>query len=173
MSQIVVCDSGIIEDKHIGQLAFQIGGLIAEQSHTILTGACDGYPLQAALGAQSKGGYSIGVSPAANQAEHIDSYNKPTQGFNSIIYTDHGYDGRNVTLVRSADAVIIIGGRIGSVMEFTIAYQNYKPIGILSGSGGNSDLLPQIAADGNRAGGKIIISPNPQELVQLVLTELK
>ncbi|HNT29920.1 MAG TPA: protein containing YHS domain protein, partial [bacterium] len=86
-----------------------------------------------------------------------------------LMTTGIGFEARNVILVRAADAVIIIGGRIGTVQEFTIAYQSGKVIGILEHSGGNAALLPQIAVNSNRTGGYIITDIDPRELVKRVL----
>ena len=55
-----------------------------------------------------------------------------------IIYTGFDYSGRNLLLVRSADAVIEVCGRIGTLNEFTIAFEDQKPVGVLEHCGGTS-----------------------------------
>jgi predicted Rossmann-fold nucleotide-binding protein len=49
-------------------------------------------------------------------------------------------------LVRSCDVVLIIAGSIGSLNEFTIAYDEGKVIGCLVGSGGVADEAGKIAS---------------------------
>lgn len=58
-----------------------------------------------------------------------------------VIYTGFGFKGRNVMNIRSSDIVIIFGGSIGTLHEFTIAYDEGKIIGVLEGTGGVADLV--------------------------------
>ena len=52
-----------------------------------------------------------------------------------IIYTGAGYSGRDLLMTRTSDAIFLGCGRIGTIHEFTIAFEDNKPIGILEGSG--------------------------------------
>lgn len=171
--QIAVCGSAGDEAEDIRQKAETIGREIAERGHILFTGATTGLPWHAAKAAQKAGGLSIGISPSSSRYNHIHRYQKPTQEFDVMVYTGFGLEGRNVVLVRSADAVIFIGGRIGTVMEFTAAYQSVRVIGILKGSGGNSDLLPEIAANAGKEGGKIIHDEDPVKLLDAVISSLE
>jgi predicted Rossmann-fold nucleotide-binding protein len=54
------------------------------------------------------------------------------------------YVGRDLYLVQSSDAVIQVGGRMGSLHEFTSALEARKPVGVLLGSHGAADLIPQL-----------------------------
>ena len=84
------------------------------------------------MGAKEVGGITVGVSPAINLKEHINNYNYPYHPdiFDSLIFTGSGYKGRNVTLVRSCDAVISVMGMIGTLNELTIASDEKKIIGL-------------------------------------------
>ena len=68
----------------------------------------------------------------------------PTDACDAIIYTGFGLKGRNVVLVRSCDVVLFISGSIGSLNEFTIAYDEGKVIGCLTGTGGVADEAKRI-----------------------------
>jgi uncharacterized protein (TIGR00725 family) len=57
----------------------------------------------------------------------------------ALIYTGFGLKGRNVVLVRSSDIVLFVSGAMGSLNEFTIAYDEGKIIGCLTGTGGVAD----------------------------------
>ena len=51
--------------------------------------------------------------------------------------------GREITNIRSCDIVVIVGGRIGTLGEFAIAYDEGRLIGILTGRR-NHRLIPEI-----------------------------
>ena len=74
-------------------------------------------------------------------------------------------------VVKEADAVIMISGQIGTLNEFTIAFYAKKPIGVLTGSGGITEIVKQIAEYCDTVGekDKIIYDPAPKELVEKLL----
>jgi len=170
--QIAVCGSAEVSDPDVAVMAETIGTELAKTGSIILTGATTGYPWHAAKAAKEAGGLSIGFSPAENRDEHTGRYAKPTDAFDFFVFSGFGYEGRNTLLVRSADAVIFIGGRIGTVNEFTAAYQSNKLIGLLTNSGGTIDLLPKLAQKSNKAGGMIIQEPDPVKLTIAIISKL-
>lgn len=149
--------------------AYQLGKEIVKQGGILITGATTGIPHQAAKGAKDAGGISIGISPAASYAAHVKSYRLPTEHFDFIIYSGFDYSGRNLILTKSADAVIIGCGGFGTLNEFTIALEDNKPIGILTGSGGTADevahLLEKIGDPHRHGAGKLVYSDDPGDLV--------
>ena len=134
-----------------------------------MTGATTGFPYWAAIGAKEEGGISIGLSPAASEREHIERYDLPVDYMDMIIYTGFNYAGRNLFLTRASDGVIVGCGRMGTISEFTIAYEDQKPIGILEGSGGTTDLISQIVEAGKRGPGKIVYDSDPKALVEKLI----
>ncbi len=66
-------------------------------------------------------------------------YRLPTEAYDAILYTGLHYVGRDMLLITSSDAVVSIGGRLGTLHEFTIAMETAKPIGFLQGAGGISE----------------------------------
>ena len=52
--------------------------------------------------------------------------------------------GRNVILVRSADIVVVIAGGMGTLNEFTIAVDEGKLVGVLTGTGGVADEIERL-----------------------------
>src|SRR3989344_7156858 len=153
------CAIGAIEKAEL------IGRLIAEQGMVVVTGATTGIPYWSMKGAKEAGGIVIGLSPASSEAAHIKSYKLPTDYMDLIIYTGFDYSGRNLLLMRAADAVITICGRMGTLNEFTIGYEDQKPMGVLSGSGGMADELPGIIEKAHRGPGKVIFDSDPQKLI--------
>lgn len=172
-----ICVSGAAETEHCGQgaleLARQMGREIVHHNGVILTGATTGIPHFAARGAKEAGGISIGLSPAATEKAHVKTYHLPTDYFDLIIYTGFDYSGRNLLLTRSADAVILICGRMGTLNEFTIAFEDKKPIGILEGTGGTADMVKEIIKKSYRGHGKIVYDSNPKRLLEKILKLIK
>lgn len=125
-------------------LAIELGKSIAKEGHILTTGATVGLPYFAAHGAKQAGGTSIGFSPASSLLEHVRKYRLPHDVFDFINFTGMNYVGRDLYLVQSSDAVITIGGRFGSLHEFTSALEAHKPCGVLLGSGGTADLIPEL-----------------------------
>ena len=168
--KIAVCGAGDNPDKETAEKAFNIGKEIASNGILLLTGACNGYPYEAAKGCFSVLGKVFGISPAKDKREHTERYKFPTDAFSEIEFTGLGIPGRNFALVKEADAAIIIGGQIGTLNEFTIAFHAKKPIGILKGSGGITEILDKVIeiCDKNGEKEKVVFSGEPKELVKAV-----
>jgi uncharacterized protein (TIGR00725 family) len=105
----------------------------------LLTGATTGLPYIVGRTAYDAGVFHIGVSPASSREEHVSRYELPTDACDVLIYTGFGLKGRNVVLVRSCDIVLFIAGSIGALNELTIAYDEGRIIGCLTGTGGVAD----------------------------------
>jgi uncharacterized protein (TIGR00725 family) len=153
--------------------AIQVGRTIAQLKQVIVTGATTGVPYYAAQGAKSEGGISMGFSPAISHREHVNKYHLPDDAFDLIVYTGFDYSGRNLLMVRSVEAVIFVCGRIGTLNEFTTAFEDDKVIGVLTGSGGVTDEIAHIVRIAQRGNGGIIYDSNPQQLVNRVVTAIK
>ncbi|MCA9338782.1 hypothetical protein KC939_00365, partial [Candidatus Saccharibacteria bacterium] len=134
MSKYQICVSGAAAGETVEtsqKLAYKLGAAIAKSGHTLTTGATVGLPQHAARGAKDNGGLSIGFSPAASIREHVKSYRLPVKEFDYINFTNMDYVGRDVYLVRSSDAVITVGGRMGSLHEYTTALESHKLCAVL------------------------------------------
>lgn len=162
-----VCSADAIEK------AEAIGREVAKAGMVLVTGATNGIPYWAAKGAKEAGGMVIGLSPASSEIAHIKTYHLPTDYHDLIIYTGFEYSGRNLLLTRSADAVITICGRIGTIGEFTIVFEDQKVSGVLEGTGGAADMIREILDRSKRGNGKTIFSHDPKELVQKVLRAVR
>ena len=140
--RFTICVSGAARGKTVDQdyeLAFELGKQVALHGHVLITGATVGLPDWAAQGAKSVGGMSIGISPAASAREHLNKYRLPTSAYDFILYTGLHYVGRDALLVQSSDAVLSIGGRMGTVHEFATAIESHVPVGVLKDAGGVGD----------------------------------
>lgn len=169
--------SGAAETKHCQKSAIEkakeIGREIIRHGGILVTGATDGIPYWAALGAKEEKGMVVGFSPAASPASHKKTYRLPIDYHDVIIYTGFEYAGRNLLLTRSSDAVIIICGRIGTLNEFTIAFEDQKPIGVLTNTGGAADMIEDIIKNAHRGPGKVVYDSDPKKLISKVIKLIK
>lgn len=166
--KIAVCGSGFGEDKKILEKAKEIGREIAKSGNILLTGGGTGYPYAALRGAILQNGKVICYSPAKNKEEHINKYNFPFEESVEYVFTNMGIPGRNLPLIQNAGAIIIIGGQIGTLNEFTIAFAYNKKMGILENSGKLIELIPKISAVCDKKGESknIIYNSDVKELVR-------
>jgi len=166
----VMGSAGSESNASITDNAFTLGEAIAGRGLILVSGACPGLPYECAVGARSTGGMSVGISPALSLDEHVHKYQSPADAFDVLIYTGSGLMGREVTNIRSSDMVIIVGGRSGTLGEFSIAYDEGKLIGVLQGSGGITSHLPDIVESfGKQTGAHIIYDKDPGLLVSRML----
>ena len=175
-----ICVSGAAETGHCGPDAFEIaeelGKEIVRHDAVLVTGATTGFPYWSAKGAKSEGGIVLGVSPAATEKEHLEVFQLPTDYHDLIIYTGFNYSGRNLLLVRSADAVIFGCGRMGTLNEFTITFEDKKPIGILQGVWETDELFKTLIEKSHRAKemeGKIVFDSDPKKLLDKLVELIK
>lgn len=165
--------SGAAETGHCGLNALDkakdLGREIVRQGGILITGATTGFPLWSAMGAKEERGVSIGLSPAASEREHLDTYRLPLDYMDLIIYTGFGFPGRDLLFTRSCDALFIGCGRIGTIHEFTIAFEDGKPIGVLEGPWTMADQIRDMIAKGNRPADKVVYDEDPKRLVERVI----
>lgn len=156
------------------QLSRELGQAVAKAGCILVNGACPGLPDHAAEAAKKAGGFVIGVSPAFSRREHLETYRSPLGWYDVILYTGLGLMERDITNIRSSDAIIVVGGGVGTLNEFTVAFEEKKVIGVLSGSGGVSDHIPAILkmCDRNVAPERLLFDSDPRRLVSQVLRAL-
>ncbi|MEK7193881.1 MAG: LOG family protein [Patescibacteria group bacterium] len=175
-----ICVSGAAETEHCGpdafKLAEEVGKEIVRHDAVLVTGATTGFPYWVAKGAKEQGGIVIGLSPAATEQEHIKRFDLPTEYHDLIIYTGFNYSGRNLLLTRAADAIIVGCGRMGTLNEFTIAFEDKKPIGILEGDWETDEVLKTLIEKSHRAEemkGKIVYAKDPKILLDKLIEMVK
>jgi uncharacterized protein (TIGR00725 family) len=165
-------DSARLETgKALVEKAEQLGQAIAKRDAVLLTGATTGLVYVAGKAAHDAGCFHVGISPGSNKDEHVELYKLPLDACDTIIYTGFGLKGRNVVLVRSCDVVLFIAGAMGSLNEFTIAHDEGKVIGCLTGTGGvaaESEYLLQ--KFGKRAtASRVFSNDDPEQLIEQCL----
>lgn len=123
-----------------------LGQEIAKRGYILINGACPGLPNDAMIAAKEIGGLTIGISPAFSEYEHINEYLSP-HDHNIILFTGLGFMERDIINIRSSDAIVIVGGGIGTLNEFTITYDEGRPCGIVTNSGGISNSIPHVVEE--------------------------
>jgi len=172
-----ICVSGAalgacVNDETI-EKAEELGKAIARSGSVLLTGATTGLPFYSARGAKKLDGMSIGFSPAATYQDHVKRYQLPTRYMDVIVYTGFGYAGRNLILTRSADAVIVICGRIGTLNEFTVAFEDKKTLGVLTESGGIADEVKELTELAHKHECSVLYESDPNKLVRGIIKDLE
>ena len=116
----------------------------------------------------------MSISPAQSAGEHAALYDTPPCPSTVVIYSGFGFKGRNVIAVRSADIVILVSGGIGTLNEFTIAYDEGKVIGLLQGTGGAADVAQTLldTLPVRSTGAVVIADPDPEQLIDRCIARL-
>jgi uncharacterized protein (TIGR00725 family) len=169
--KIVISVSGAAEVAHCGpealNIAKELGREIARQGCVLSTGATSGFPHSSAQGyKESKGIFSLGLSPAANEKEHTDLYLLPLDSCDIVIFTGFGFPVRDIMLVKSSDAMVLGCGRIGTIHEFTVAFESNIPIGILEGSWATDKVIRDILRNSNRTNPNVIFESDPKKMIE-------
>jgi uncharacterized protein (TIGR00725 family) len=151
-----------------------LGRAIGKRDIILFTGATTGIVYVVGKTAHDEGALHIGISPASDQQEHVETYKLPLDACDAIVYTGFGLKGRNVVLVRSCDIVLVISGKMGSLNEFTIAHDEGKIIGSLSGTGGVADETGALVQKfGKPTGARVFTNDDPNKLLDLCLEALQ
>jgi len=120
--------------KNVREAAEYVGGKIAEAGCVLVCGGRGGVMEAACRGAKKKGGITVGILPTLNKKEankHVDI----------ILTTSLGYS-RNSLVASASDALIAVGGNIGTLSEIALALNFDKPVVVVEGLGGVGEKIP-------------------------------
>lgn len=132
--------------KDIKNAAVRLGELIAAMEYEAATGTSIGAPHIVISKAKELGAKTIGFSPDSDSKVHTQRYdNAPFSCFDKVFFIP-GFTKRSIRFIDSCDAIIVLGGRMGTLSEYTIAFEENKPIGVLTSSGGIASQLKKITA---------------------------
>lgn len=107
-------------DQTAFETAYEVGKLMAKAGAILVCGGLTGVMEAACKGAKEAGGTTIGILPGL----HIDDANPYVE---IPIATGLGH-GRNLTIINTAQAIIAISGRYGTLSEIGFALQSGKPV---------------------------------------------
>jgi uncharacterized protein (TIGR00725 family) len=115
------------------QAAYQVGSEVAKRGALLLNGGLGGVMEAASRGAKDGGGFVIGIVPQDNKAA-------ANEFCDAVVATGMGF-ARDFITAYSADAIVVVGGGAGTLIEITAAYQKGIPIVAVKGTGGVADRL--------------------------------
>jgi len=157
---IAVCGSNA-GDKNLNEKIFNIaekvGYLIAKKGGILICGGLGGIMEYASKGAKEAGGITVGILPF--DKTKVNKY------IDIPIATNLGFY-RNYIIVNSADAIIGICGRWGTLNEISISIALGKPTILIPSSGGickifsKKEILDEFEE-------KPFIAETPEEAVEL------
>ncbi len=140
------------------QLAYEIGAKIASLGALLVCGGGTGIMEAACCGAKDHGGITLGVLPATKK--------KSVDYLDIQISTGLGH-ARNVVVILSADIIVAIGGKAGTLSEICFAWIHDKPIIALSAVEGWSARLAGQYLDDRRK-NPIYTATTVLEVVQII-----
>jgi|GEM_PF-996308 len=126
MRTLAILGSWDERDKNILDTGLNVGRIIADAGATLVSGGGPGVMAEATRGAHQNGGLTVGI---------LGTRDPKSEGTfpetEIIIPTGLGWDMRSALMIRMVDAVIVVGGAVGTLQEITMAYINKVPIIII------------------------------------------
>jgi uncharacterized protein (TIGR00725 family) len=119
MPRIAVIGGGTCSPEQ-AQAARSVGAELARKNCIVITGGLGGIMDAACAGARSEGGLTVGILPGFTAGEANEHVDLPI-----VTGLSHA---RNVIVVRSAEGVIAIGGRYGTLSEIAMSLNMDIPV---------------------------------------------
>lgn len=107
-------------DEDIAEIAYQTGREIALKNHILVCGGLGGVMFYASKGAYENKGVVVGILPGGEKKEANPYVTIPI-----VTAISHA---RNAIIVRTADGIIAIGGKYGTLSEIGLAFSINKPV---------------------------------------------
>ncbi len=151
--------------ENTAEIAYKTGFLVAKNGWHLYTGGRDGVMRESSRGAKDAGGITVGILPSLDKNEANNYVDIP-------ITTGLGISMRSELIINTVDAVIMIGGKNGTLKELLTAYLFGKPIVVIKGSGGFADTLENFLLDGkyidDRKNVEIKFANSPEEAIAFI-----
>jgi uncharacterized protein (TIGR00725 family) len=145
------------------EAAYRVGRAIAKEGGTVVCGGLGGVMEAACRGASEGGGLSVGIVPTADISQ-ANSY------CDVVVATGLG-KSRDFLVAYSGDAMVVVGGGAGTLIEVAAAYQAAKPIVAVKGTGGVADEWAGRYLDGRRI-SEILTETSPEDAVKKAMRHL-
>ena len=139
--------------NRILEWAEEIGHQLARGGATLITGGLGGVMRASARGALGAGGETIGILPTANASDANEYIRTPIATGLGVV--------RNLVVVTSADVVIAVGGRHGTLSEIGLALRMGRHVVALSSW--------RVESEHRLGGARIHRVRTPREAVELAL----
>ncbi|MFD7769886.1 TIGR00725 family protein [Streptomyces sp. NPDC059787] len=136
------------------ETAQRLGRLLAQQHCIVICGGLGGVMEAVCRGAQSEGGITVGLLPGSSRANG--------NAFLSVALPTGLGELRNGLVVRSADAVIVVGGSWGTLSEMALAVRTNKPTIVIDGW--------EVRASGKSENSKLWAAVSVEEAVGMMFS---
>jgi uncharacterized protein (TIGR00725 family) len=143
--------------------AYQVGRAIAKEGAVVVCGGLGGVMEAACRGAREAGGTSVGIVPSSDSAQ-------ANEYCDVVVATGLGMS-RDFLVAYSGDAMVVVGGGAGTLIEVAAACQVAKPVVAVKGTGGVADAWAGKHIDERRT-GMILEGSSPEDAVRKALGEL-
>ncbi len=131
-----------------------IGNFIARNGWVLITGGRGGIMESVSRGAAEEGGVVVGILPESD----LDGANE----YCSIVVATGMGHARNAINVLSADIVVAVGGKAGTLSELAYAWMYGKPVVCCVFADGWSSMLPEMRID-DRESSRIFIAATAED----------
>jgi uncharacterized protein (TIGR00725 family) len=154
---VVIGDAQADKDKY--DFCIQLGTFLAQKGYTVITGGRSGVMEAVSKGAFTAGGLTIGILPSIN-------FSDANPWCKVVIPTGLGHSRNSLTAL-SADIVISVGGKAGTLTELAFAWIYDKPILAVTSFGGWSDQLSDQRIDDRRSDNLIAVNSMEELKIQI------
>ncbi len=162
---VAVCGGATISESRVAQAAERLGALVCQRGWNLVTGGMGGVMeavFRGAFRAREEGlgdCFLLGILPT-EEARAANPY------CDMVVPTGMGI-GRNILVVRSADAVVLVDGGSGTLSEAAYAWQLGRPIVALASTGGWAQALAGRRLDERRQ-DVVLAAEGPEAAVELL-----
>jgi uncharacterized protein (TIGR00725 family) len=139
-------------EPDLDSLAYEVGRLLAEAGCAIVCGGLGGVMAAACRGAKSASGLTIGILPGPLRSD--------ANPFVDVAIATGMGEARNVVIVRTADALVAVGGGFGTLSEIGHALRLGKRVVALDSW--------EVSRAGRDAG--ILRASDPAQAVRMLLS---
>lgn len=157
--------AGVTLPEELLASAREVGAHIARAGAVLVNGGTGGVMEASARGAQAEGGLTIGFLPQADLSHANDALD--------IAFPTGMGTMRNILTARCCDALVMVGGGVGTLNELTVAYDVGTPVIALRGSGGWVDRIQAALVDGRwldeRRVAELEFADSPEDAVRQAL----
>ncbi len=136
MNPIIAVIGGSTCTTEEAAVAEETGRLLAQRGAILVCGGLGGVMEAAARGAQTNGGTTVGILPGPDPAA--------ANAYIAIPLATGLGEMRNFLIVRTAHALIAIGGGVGTLSEIALAQRIGKPVVGLHDSFRNTLDIPRV-----------------------------
>jgi uncharacterized protein (TIGR00725 family) len=145
-------------------MAYEVGKSIATSGAVLVCGGLGGVMEAACRGAKDAGGTTVGVIPQ-------EEFSHANQFCDIVVCTGIGF-ARDFIVASSADAIIAVGGGVGTLIEMGVGYMTRKTVVTIAGTGGVAEMYGGKYLD-ERNRVKILVAPDAKTAVDMIVNKGK